>query len=294
LARAFGEKVLRVANAFRPTWLLSTGLAPLDASVLVALGRQNVIRYNFLTDDPWNPAHRGKWFLRALPKYDGIFSPRRSNLKDLDELGCPHVEYLPFAYNPLIHFPPLATGAGVPMPVDVIFIGGADSDRLPYAAAVIEAGFSLALYGGRWNRYRHMRAYYRGFADPPQVRQAIANAKVSLCLVRRANRDGHVMRTFEVPAVGGCILTEHTAEHEDILGPERLATLYFRTPAEMVSKLRWLLDHEHERRRLTEAAHRRIVSGANTYRDRLASMLKLHLPSSQRPSAPVPLSDKAT
>ena len=52
------------------------------------------------------------------------------------------------------------------------------------------------------------------------------------------------MRTFEVPAIGACMLTEDTEEHREIFGKEGDAVLYFRTMNEMVSQLRFLLDHE--------------------------------------------------
>ena len=69
-----------------------------------------------------------------------------------------------------------------------------------------------------------------GEAWPIQVtiRAASASAKVCLCLVRRANRDGHTMRSFEAAAIGGCILAEDTADHREIFGPEDYAARYFR------------------------------------------------------------------
>ena len=83
------------------------------------------------------------------------------------------------------------------------------------------------------------------------------------------------MRTFEVPAIGACMLTEDTVEHREIFGEEGKAVVYFRTVDEMIEKLGWLLDHEDERRRLAEAAHALITKGRNTYKDRLVSMLEL-------------------
>ena len=52
-------------------------------------------------------------------------------------------------------------------------------------------------------------------------------AKVNLCLVRRAKRDGHVMRSFEIAAVGGCMLAQDTDEHREIFGPEGEAVRLF-------------------------------------------------------------------
>jgi spore maturation protein CgeB len=232
---------------------------------------------NYLTDDPWNPRHRSAWFLAALPHYDWVFSPRRSNLDDLRRAGCRHVVYVPFAYNPALHFsePPTTVDEQRQYACDVLFAGGADQDRIPWISALVRAGFHVALYGGYWERYRETRGHTHGHTGMATLRKAIGGARVALCLVRRANRDGHVMRTFETPAIGACMLTEDTPEHREIFGDEGESVIYFQTVDQMVEKLRWLLDHDDERRRLEAAARASIVGGHNTYQDRLTTMLEL-------------------
>jgi hypothetical protein len=270
----FGSEVLRLASGQRPAWLLSTGLAPLARDVLRRLGEAGVIRINFLTDDPWNPALRAGWFFKALPEYDVVYSPRRSNLADLAAAGCRRVEYLPFGFDPRLWFPvSLEEKELQNYACEVLFVGGADADRAPYVAALCAAGLRVAVYGAYWERYPDARPAARGYASPAELRKATCAAKVSLCLVRRANRDGHVMRSFEMPAMGACMLVEDTGEHRELFGPPDEAVVYFRTIGEMLEQARGLLADEPRRRRLGEAVYRRIVSGANTYRDRLAAVL---------------------
>ncbi len=272
---AFSAKVLEACRDQRPTWLLATGIAPVEESALKEIGKLDVLRLNYLTDDPWNPAHRAPWFLRAAPQYDYIFSPRRATLGDLRRLGCMSACYLPFAYAPELHFPEApANGERVRLASDIIFAGGADRDRVPYIEALIQAGFGVALYGGYWERYAQTAPAARGQADASMLRKAVSAAKVSLCLVRRANRDGNVMRSFELPAMGACLLAEDTEEHREIFGDDGEAVAFFQTREDMVEKLRWLLAHEDVRRRLREVAHRIITTGRNTYRDRLEAMLQ--------------------
>jgi hypothetical protein len=273
--QAFSAKVLEACRDQRPTWLLATGIAPVEEAALKEIGELNVLRLNYLTDDPWNPAHRAPWFLRAAPRYDYIFSPRRATLGDLRRLGCMSACYLPFAYAPELHFPEApANGERVRLASDIVFAGGADRDRVPYMEALIQGGFGVALYGGYWERYTQTATAARGQADAATLRKAVSAAKVSLCLVRRANRDGNVMRSFELPAMGACLLAEDTEEHREIFGDDGEAVAFFRTREEMVEKLRWLLAHEDARGRLRDAAHRIITAGRNTYRDRLEAMLQ--------------------
>lgn len=274
--REFSARVLEECRRKRPAVLLATGLAPLDSRTLECLGRMGVRLCNYLTDDPWNPAHRAPWFLKSLPFYHHVFSTRCANLDDLRRHGCRQVSYLPFAYSPSLHQAgtPISCESKAGREIDLIFAGGADADRVPYLSACINAGFKVQIYGGYWERYDATRKHTNGLASPHHLRDAMSKAKVSLCLVRRANRDGHVMRTYELPALGVCMLTEETTEHRAIFGAEGENVVYFRTPAEAVDRLRWLIENEGERIRLASNAHRLIVEGRNTYRDRLETILQ--------------------
>jgi spore maturation protein CgeB len=71
----------------------------------------------------------------------------------------------------------------------------------------------LALYEGFWDRSASLRRYWRGFALGGDFRMALGGTKVAGNLVRRANLDGHVIRSFEIPACGAFMLAERTAEH---------------------------------------------------------------------------------
>jgi spore maturation protein CgeB len=272
--QTWSRQVVEQARTQAPRWLLTTGFAPCTRRDLERIGRTGVVRVNYMTDDPFNPGFRASWFLAALPEYDCVFSPRLANMDDLRRLGCRCVLYQPFGYDPMHHYHEGPADSAVQGDeCDVLFVGGADSDRIPYIAALIEHGFRVALYGDYWERFSATRNWTRGHADPATVRRATAAAKICLCIVRRANRDGHTMRSFEIPAAGGCMLAEDTAEHRAIFGADNEAVMYFRSLGEMVRKAGWLLEHPEERTRLAEAAHALVTDGGHTYQDRLVAML---------------------
>jgi spore maturation protein CgeB len=50
--------------------------------------------------------------------------------------------------------------------------------------------------------------------------------------------------------------------------------MYFESIPEMTEKARWLLARDSERDRLRQAAHRIVLEGNHTYRDRLSSILQ--------------------
>jgi spore maturation protein CgeB len=271
--RRVSRAILAACEARRPLCLVATGAAPVEAETLKQLAETGIPSHNYLTDDPWNRRHYAPWFLRALSHYAIVWTTRRANISDLEALGCPDVRYLPFGYDPDLHFPAPEAGGSAVAPSDVLFAGGADRDRVPFLGALVRDGIRLALYGDYWGRYAGTRPAYRGYASPEMLRSAVGATKVCICLVRRANRDGQVMRSYEIPAMRGCMLAEDTPEHRTLFGDEGVAVLYFRTKEEMVEKVRWLLRHPAERARLANAAHEIVTKGHHTYQDRLATML---------------------
>jgi spore maturation protein CgeB len=272
----FSRQVVAECQERRPKVLITTGLAPVDGEAVRAIGDMGIRRINFLTDDPWNDAHYAPWFLDLISEYDVIFTPRTANVQDLRAAGCRRVEYLPFAYAPDIHFPdpPATDTERVDFDSDVVFAGGADDDRVAWMAPLIAAGFRVALYGGYWERHAETRQAARGMADAATLRKAIGGGATALCLVRRANRDGHSMRSFEVPAIGACMLVEDTVEHRDIFGEPRRAVHYVNSPDAVVERVEVLLRDGCERDRLRRSAHALIASGQHTWADRLRVMLE--------------------
>jgi spore maturation protein CgeB len=269
--RRFEQELVAVCAYAKPAILIATGMAPLTEYALRALRRLDVVSVNYSTDDPWNPAVRSNWHLRALPFYDLVFSPRRSNLDDFRRLGCVKVHYLPFGYDESL-FASAANSSDTSV-YDILFVGGADADRAAFLTEFMRYGLPVAVAGGYWERYPGFRANALGTKPPEVIRALTAAAKVNLCLVRRGNRDGHVMRSFEIAAAGGCMLAQDTDEHREIFGPEGEAVGYFRDAKEAAQRARALLCDLPGRERLATRLHRCIAGGAHTYADRLATML---------------------
>jgi spore maturation protein CgeB len=74
------------------------------------------------------------------------------------------------------------------------------------------------------------------------------------------------------------MIAEDTNEHRDFFGPDGECVLYFKSPSEAADKINWAFNNPADRDRMARAGHGRIVSGSNTYRDRLTEMLSLVSP----------------
>jgi spore maturation protein CgeB len=269
----FVAGVLEVCREARPQALIATGAAALTAAALEELHSLGIICINYSTDDPWNPTHTANWFLNALPFYDLILTTRRANVMDFHRIGCGIVQYLPFGYDDELFGN--STGVRQEGGHDVLFVGGADKARVAFMSEFMATGPAVTLVGQYWEFAGQTRRFALGQRTPDEVRTLTEAARVNLCLVRRANRDGHVMRSFEIAALGGCMLTEDTPEHREIFGEDGEAVVYFRTAEEAAERARALLADPAKRGRLSAAVRGRISRGAHTYRDRLVSILEL-------------------
>lgn len=271
----FATQILKTCAELKPAIVLTTGgRAPLERSHIQKLHAIGSKVINYSTDDPWNPVLRATWFLSTLPAYDAIFTPRRTNMDDFRRAHVRNIHYMPFAYDPNIH---RAWNGGAPAmsASDVLFVGACDSERLPLIAALADAGLRLALYGRYWDVDAKTRPFARGVADQDSVRAASAAASVCLCLVRRGNRDHHVMRSFEAASIGGCILAEDTEDHRELFGPDGVAARYFRTIDDLVKIARDLSADREMRARMSDQLRSRMRERRDAYADRLAEMLRL-------------------
>lgn len=277
---AFSESVVAECCKFKPDLVLVTGIAPVSASALRKLKQNGFRVVNFLTDDPWNRQHHAPWFLKALKLYDHVFTPRHANEPDLERHGVAAFSYLPFAYAPEDHHPPASLNESVRQKWSglVAFIGGADADRVTVVRALVKAGLPVGLWGGYWSDYEDLAPYARGHADSETCRQIIASASVNLCLVRRANRDGHSMRSYEIPAVGGCVVAEDTTDHRELYGIHGEAVFYFTNLNDLIRVIYEILaKSENQLDSLRQKVRQKVTLNDNDYASRLKTMAQTHL-----------------
>jgi spore maturation protein CgeB len=253
--------------------VLTTGLASIREAALKACRDRGATLAHFSSDDPWNPGVAARWHFDALRQYDVVFTPRRSNLGDFARLGVREARWLPFGYDAdLLSGEPDRT---VQEAADVLFVGGADKDRVDFFDRFCATGLQVKVVGGYWQKFRNMHRCDLGQRSPAEVAALTRASKISIILVRRANRDGHTMRSFEAGAIGGCLLVEDTNEHRYIFGVNDETVRYFTSPEDAADIARALLADSASRARLAAAVRQRVTGNANTYADRLREMIEI-------------------
>ena len=266
----FQRDLLARIQQSQPQLVLVTGILPLQPRVFAAVRAGGGRIVNYLTDDPWNPIHRRRCFLRNLPLYHHIFSTKQALRQRLEAAGTPSTSWLPFAYDPSLHHPPAKPAeAGV----DVAFIGTGARERLPWLEALSSLpGVSRRLHGNSW----------RGIATPGWERcgaitgevynQAIASARVVLGLLRQANGDLSTDRSYEIGAIGGCGLYQDTPEHRALL-PHYPDAGFFRSPSELRERVQALLADPALQHQLRQLGAEALRGPEHTYGARLRTIL---------------------
>jgi len=229
----------------------------------------------FLCDDPFNPVHRCESWLQALAEYTLVVSTKRQVIPDLVAAGCRRVQYARFGYHPPIHRPVNPKALGF-LKCDIGFAGNADADRLPILRGLAEgtSDLSFNLYGHGWSADPVLRAITQPQVVGLHYSAAMLAATVCPCLVRRANRDGHVMRSIELPAVGAFMLAERTEEHQEMFD-EGVHCDYWGSVEELIDKSRWYSSNPRHAAYIAHAGHAHVVAAPNTYADRALEVVQM-------------------
>ncbi len=268
---SFAAHVLSECQRLKADCLITTGAAPIPLNIILALRAAGVICMNFSTDDPWNQRVCGGWFRAALAQYDFAFTPRSANFAEFQALNGPKTAQLKFGYEPEFFYVDSQNHAEV---YDVAFVGGADQDRLLLLEPLLKSGLNIALFGAYWHNHKQTKPFAKGGLNNAGMRALASQAKVSLCIVRRQNRDGHVMRSLEAAASGECMLVERTDEHMEIFGAESECVRYFQSADDIPRIAREMIADPAQRALFKQRVVQKIAQGKHSYQDRLASMLE--------------------
>ena len=208
----------------------------------------------------------GHWLLdpRIFGYFDHVFTTKSFGAAYFRERhGVRNVSFLPHGFDPQVHRP------RAPHPSrPVSFIGSATPRKEAYLRRLADAvGWeNLDVWGEGWGGVRtdalrrsvHGAAVYGDF-----YAAAVSGSRINLGLLYEGHPgdpsgDLTTERTFHIPACGGFLLHERTAELADYYEEGRECAC-FSSPDELVEKVSWYLRHDDERVRIARAGHLRCV-----------------------------------
>lgn len=226
---------------------------------------------NFNPDDPLNITSKGSTnrnIIESLGFFDLYCIWNRNLVETLITKGCRRTAYLPFGFDRDFHRP-----AATNLKRDIIsFVGTWDREREAVLSGISE--YDLRIYGNGWDRVSSVSPL-KAKIVPRAIHQeelvdVAARSIVVLNWLRPQNRGSHNMRTFEIPAMGGLMLTTRTAEQQTFF-PEGEACLMYSGRDELRSKIDWVI----RSRDAAEKIRRRGIEvvGGHSYDDRAKQLL---------------------
>jgi len=285
--RDFNEAVGAAAKEFRPqtTFFVQARFLRSETIAAIAEFGPTVVYYN---DDMFNPSNQTPTFGAAVRQADCLVTTKSFNVSEFRSAGARKVVYQPNAFDPAIHFPARRSpDEAQRLAGDVAFIGTFRPERADFLAEVVVRlpDATVNVWGGGWEktsravywhrrrRWAPLRRRIRGGALwCEDMGKAIQANKIALGLLYHVNRDRHTSRSFEIPACGGFMLAERTAEHQEYFEEDHEA-VYFGSLEELIDKARYYLRHDDARVAIARAGHVRCLKSGYRYVDRARSLL---------------------
>ena len=231
---------------------------------------------SYSPDDMLNPRNQSRRYLADLPLYDLHVTTKSYNVAELKELGARDVLFVGNAYDRHTHCPiPLTADEKRRWGADVGFVGAFEQARYQMMSALAEAGVQVTVRGPGWEPYvgQHPNMSIKpGWVLGDDYAKAICATKINLCFLRKINRDLQTQRSVEIPACGGFMLAERTDEHLALFQEGEEAE-FFSDEEELISKVRYYLDHEQERAQIAARGRERCLRSGYSNHERLRTVL---------------------
>jgi len=275
-------RLLSVVRAQRPHLVFFTKCDDLPAWTYHALEGMGVRTAAFHPDDPFRvkrfwqkgPSHR-----RAVAQMRGVdhfFVWADHLVERARACGARRASYLGFGVDPdFAH--PLEVDAMQRREVasDVSFVGNWDERREEWLAA-LAGRVSLSIWGSEYWRDRcrteSLRSAWRGgTAEAEAFCRVTCSSRLNVNVLREQNDGGENMRTYEIPACGGVMISNHSVGQERVFR-DGLEAFYARTPRELADLAVKLLQMPELLERVGKAALLR--SEQNHYSNRASSVLE--------------------
>lgn len=220
----------------------------------------------YTNDNPFSAAyHRSTWrhFVNCIPAADLVLSYRPSNCARLRDAGAKRVEMFRAWFVPKLHYPvETATATATGVGADACFVGHYEDDgRLEVIEELAANGLTVRVFGTGWERARRhseaLSAHPPVRLGPAAYRDVVSTSTVSLCFLSRMNDDSYTRRCFEIPAIGGVLLSERTSDQLSLFSEDQEA-LFFSNADEAVAATKRLVVDQSKRNDVSLAGRKRV------------------------------------
>jgi spore maturation protein CgeB len=244
----------------------------IDKKYLIDLKKKNPeTRFiNIFTDDPFNltsVATSSSSLLSSIPIYDYFFiwsHKIKSKLKKKYKF-YKNFYYLPFGFSNKIK-------KINKNKIDINYISFiASGDK--YRESVVKKinRIRLNIFGNSWRKDIENHSV-KNFVYGKKLIEIIAKSFVSINILRKQNESAHNMKTFEIPAMGGLLVTTRSKE-QNFFFPENKACIMFNNVAELEKKILILRKNKKIAEQIRQKGFE--LSQNHSYNERAKYLLKV-------------------
>jgi hypothetical protein len=220
----------------------------LGADTLLALRRAlpRARLIGFSADDMTRRHNQSRQFIQGLRHYDWFITTKADRVPSLRALGCNNVVAVGNGFDPEAFRPVEVSPSDIErLGGEVGFIGTYERERAHHVLALAHAGIHVRVWGDGWRAlgagHPRLRVEHRAL-DFDDFSRACCAFKINLGFLRKLNADQQTTRSVEIPACGGFMLAERTAEHLALF-EEGSEAEFFASEGELIEKCqRYLAD----------------------------------------------------
>jgi spore maturation protein CgeB len=223
-------------------------------------------------DDMYAWHNRSIYYTFGLKYYDLIVTQKSYNVEELKTIGAKNVLFQNKAYSKYSHIPYECHDYNE---VDVLFVGFFEKERFESMLYLADNGVVINIYGSKWEEYTDFHdnlIVHNVKLAGKEYSKAISCAKLTLCFLRKVNRDLQTSRSIEIPACRGFMVAERTSEHASMLEEDKEA-VYFNSNEELLAKVQYYLVNDKRRGLIAKQGYKKITNGGFSYNDRVSQIL---------------------
>jgi spore maturation protein CgeB len=255
VVRKMDKLFLRQVAAFKPdVVLIFKGMEISNWSLKkVKASGVKLVNYNF--DHPFIHFSRGtgnRFVVEAIPYYDLHISYSSFIAAALSEKYNVNTAWIPFGFHLTDTQYREVLNENRPEINRVCFVGNPDHLRIGILKKLLNENIAIDLYGFDWEKFLEPhkmltihppRMAGSFWSDPVEFWKVLRQYRVQLNFFRPHNEGSHNLRTFEVPSVGGILLTPDSYE-QGIFFESGKEIFTYTNFENLLERCRWLLSRD--------------------------------------------------
>ena len=207
----------------------------------------------------WHFGNSNSWIRESIPAFDAHLTWGKFLVDMLKKAGGKNIFYIPFGCDEELHFLPAQNSNINDYICDIGFIGTWDSEREEWLSRLVD--LDLKIWGNSWEKANAVlrSKWQKNHPSGLEYSKICQRIKINLNLIRMQNLTAHNMRTFEIPASGGFVLSYRTQEVCEFF-EENVDIACFDSPEELRNKIYSYLNNNQLRKIMINSAQEKVLT----------------------------------